>query len=171
MTAVELLPIDEFDENDCPFVNPLTGERLRNFWGYNTIAFARPRRPTPAIPERSGPWEEFRSNGPAFHDAGIEVILDVVFNHTAEGGEDGPDVQLPGPGQHASTTCSTSRVGTSTSPAAATPSTATTRWSATYLLDCLRNWVWTRRTSTGSGSTWPRSWGATAAAKSWSSRR
>src|SRR5262245_53973577 len=40
VTAVELLPVHEFDENDCPFTNPLTGERLRNFWGYNSIAFA-----------------------------------------------------------------------------------------------------------------------------------
>src|SRR5262249_17453146 len=40
VTAVELLPIHEFDETDCPFTNPLTGERLRNFWGYNSVAFA-----------------------------------------------------------------------------------------------------------------------------------
>ncbi len=53
ITAVELLPVDEFDENDCPFVNPLTGEKLRNFWGYNPIAFCAPRRPMPTIP--SGP--------------------------------------------------------------------------------------------------------------------
>ena len=43
VTAVELLPVDEFDESDCPFVNPFTGERLRNFWGYNTIAFGSPK--------------------------------------------------------------------------------------------------------------------------------
>jgi pullulanase/glycogen debranching enzyme len=46
ITAVELLPVDEFDENDCSFVNPLTGEALRNFWGYNTIAFCAPKRST-----------------------------------------------------------------------------------------------------------------------------
>ena len=39
ITAVELLPVDEFDENDCPFVNPMTGERLRNLWGYSPVAF------------------------------------------------------------------------------------------------------------------------------------
>ena len=43
VTAVELLPIHEFDENDCPFSNPLTGEKLRNLWGYNSIAFAAPK--------------------------------------------------------------------------------------------------------------------------------
>src|SRR5262249_12582642 len=43
VTAVELLPIHEFDECDCPFTNPFTGEKLRNFWGYNSIAFAAPK--------------------------------------------------------------------------------------------------------------------------------
>src|SRR5262249_21839270 len=43
VTTVELLPIHEFDENDCPFHNPHTGEKLRNLWGYNTIAFAAPK--------------------------------------------------------------------------------------------------------------------------------
>ena len=89
VTAVELLPIDEFDENDCPFVNPLTGEKLKNFWGYNTIAFAAPKAAYASDPERSGPWDEFRSMVKAFHEAGIEVILDVVFNHTAEGSDRG----------------------------------------------------------------------------------
>ncbi|MBX6314937.1 MAG: glycogen debranching protein GlgX [Isosphaeraceae bacterium] len=96
VTAVELLPIDEFDELDCPFVNPLTGERLRNFWGYNTIAFAAPKAAYASNPERSAPWEEFRRMVRAFHEAGIEVILDVVFNHTAEGGEDGPTYNFRG---------------------------------------------------------------------------
>src|SRR5207247_4212637 len=43
VTAVELLPVHEFDEDDCPFTNPLTWEKLRNFWGYNSIAFAAPK--------------------------------------------------------------------------------------------------------------------------------
>ncbi len=89
VTSVELLPIDEFDENDCPFVNPLTGEKLKNFWGYNTIAFAAPKAAYASNPERSAPWDEFRRMVKAFHGAGIEVILDVVFNHTAEGAERG----------------------------------------------------------------------------------
>src|SRR5947209_8026542 len=76
VTAVELLPIDEFDENDCPFVNPMTGERLRNFWGYNTIAYAAPKAAYSSNPERSAPWDEFRRMVKAFHDAGIEAILD-----------------------------------------------------------------------------------------------
>jgi isoamylase len=89
VTAVELLPIDEFDENDCPFVNPLTGEQLRNFWGYNTIAFGTPKAAYASNPEHTAPWEEFRGMVKAFHAAGIEVVLDVVYNHTAEGNHKG----------------------------------------------------------------------------------
>ena len=96
VTAVELLPIDEFDENDCPFFNPLTGEKLRNFWGYNTISFAAPKAAYAANPEGSAPWEEFRRMVKAFHAAGIEVVLDVVFNHTAESADGGPTYNFRG---------------------------------------------------------------------------
>jgi glycogen operon protein len=89
VTAIELLPVDEFDEDDCPFVNPLNGEKLRNYWGYNPIAFSAPKASYAVDVERSGPWNEFCSMVDAFHAQGIEVYLDVVFNHTAEGGRDG----------------------------------------------------------------------------------
>ncbi len=85
VTAVELLPIHEFDENDCPFTNPFTGERLRNFWGYNSIAFAAPKSAYASSAVEFGQVTEFREMVRAFHKAGIEVILDVVFNHTGEG--------------------------------------------------------------------------------------
>jgi glycogen operon protein len=89
VTAVELLPIHEFDECDCPFTNPLTGERLRNFWGYNSIAFAAPKGAFAATGAKHGQVREFRDMVRAFHAAGIEVILDVVFNHTGEGDDRG----------------------------------------------------------------------------------
>lgn len=89
VTAVELLPIDEFDENDCPFVNPITGEKLRNLWGYNTVAFAAPKAAYASNPAGASAWAEFCKMVHEFHQAGIEVILDVVFNHTAEGNEHG----------------------------------------------------------------------------------
>ena len=63
ITAVELLPVDEFDENDCPFVNPLTGERLKNYWGYNPISFGAPKAAYAMNPERSEPWDEFCEHG------------------------------------------------------------------------------------------------------------
>jgi glycogen operon protein len=89
VTAVELLPIHEFDECDCPFTNPFTGERLRNYWGYNSIAFAAPKAGYAATVAGHGQVREFRDMVKAFHAAGIEVILDVVFNHSGEGDDRG----------------------------------------------------------------------------------
>jgi isoamylase len=89
VTAVELLPIHEFDECDCAFTNPATGERLRNFWGYNSLAFAAPKASYAASANEHGQLHEFREMVKTFHAAGIEVILDVVFNHTGEGDDRG----------------------------------------------------------------------------------
>ena len=89
VTAVELLPVHEFDEDDCPFINPQTGGKLRNFWGYNSIAFAAPKAAYAATAQTHGQVTEFRDMVRAFHAAGLEVILDVVFNHTGEGDDRG----------------------------------------------------------------------------------
>ena len=89
VTAVELLPVHEFDEDDCVFTNPITGERLRNFWGYNSIAFAAPKAAYAATGPNNTQVSEFREMVRAFHAVGIEVILDVVFNHTGEGDDRG----------------------------------------------------------------------------------
>jgi glycogen operon protein len=89
VTAVELMPVHEFDEDDCPFTNPLTGERLRNFWGYNSVAFAAPKASYAGSGREHGQVAEFREMVRAFHAEGIEVILDVVFNHTGEGDDQG----------------------------------------------------------------------------------
>ncbi len=89
VTAVELLPIHEFDECDCPFIDPETGERHRNFWGYNTISFAATKSAYSASGIQHGQITEFRDMVKAFHAAGIELWLDVVFNHTAEGDDRG----------------------------------------------------------------------------------
>ncbi|HJZ56435.1 MAG TPA: alpha-amylase family glycosyl hydrolase, partial [Gemmataceae bacterium] len=89
VTAVELMPVFEFDECDCPFTNPQTGERLLNFWGYNPIAFAAPKAAYAATAPVHGQTREFRDMVRALHAAGIEVILDVVFNHTGEGDDRG----------------------------------------------------------------------------------
>src|SRR5205807_6329153 len=94
--AVELLPVHEFDEDDCVFSNPFTGEPLVNFWGYNSIAFAAPKAAYAASGPDNGQVEEFRQMVKAFHQAGIEVILDVVFNHTGEGDDRGRTYSLRG---------------------------------------------------------------------------
>nr|MBA3531756.1 glycogen debranching protein GlgX [Ardenticatenales bacterium] len=84
VTAVELLPVQQFDEYDVP--NPL----LRNYWGYSPVSFFAPHRGYSSQQDPLGPVYEFREMVKALHRAGIEVILDVVFNHTAEGDHSGP---------------------------------------------------------------------------------
>jgi len=96
ITAVELLPIHEFDECDCPFVNELTGEKLVNFWGYNSIAFAAPKAAYAADAKEHKQVTEFRDLVKACHEHGIEVFLDVVFNHTGEGDDRGRTYSLRG---------------------------------------------------------------------------
>jgi isoamylase len=90
VNAVELMPIHEFDESENIRINPLTGQPLANFWGYSNISFFAPKAAYAADASYEGPVLEFKEMVNAFHENGIEVILDVVFNHTAEGDESGP---------------------------------------------------------------------------------
>ena len=89
VTAVELMPVFEWDECDCPFFHPDTGDKMTNFWGYNPIAFGAPKAAFAASAKEHGQTHEFRDMVKALHAAGIEVILDVVFNHTGEGNDKG----------------------------------------------------------------------------------
>jgi glycogen operon protein len=89
ITAVELLPVFQFDPQDAP-------AGRANYWGYQPVSFFAPhhayssgRRPLDVL-------DEFRDMVKALHRAGIEVILDVVYNHTSEGGHDGPTLSLRG---------------------------------------------------------------------------
>jgi isoamylase len=95
VTALEFLPIQEFNENEMRRVNPLNGARLRNYWGYNPVAFFAPKE-TYASFGRGAQVTEFKEMVRALHAADLEVILDVVFNHTAEGDESGPTLSLRG---------------------------------------------------------------------------
>jgi isoamylase len=94
ITAVELMPIAEFDENENPFRNPFTFEQLKNFWGYSSIAFIAPKASYAS--EKDNQVNEFKLLIKELHKAGIEVILDVVFNHTAEGSDKGPTINFKG---------------------------------------------------------------------------
>ena len=88
VTAVELLPVCEFDDSDVS-VNA-AGEPLRNYWGYSTVGFFSPHSGYCVSADAAAHMNEFRDMVKALHRAGIEVILDVVFNHTDEGNEFGP---------------------------------------------------------------------------------
>ena len=96
ITAVELMPVTEFDENEGYFSNPDTGEQLRNYWGYSPIAFFAPKAAYAANLEHKAQLKEFAEMVKTFHKANIEVILDVVFNHTAEGGDRGHTLSFKG---------------------------------------------------------------------------
>ena len=83
ITAVELLPVFQFDAQDAP-------QGRTNYWGYSPVSFFAPHQAYSSRGEPLDAVDEFRDMVKALHRADIEVILDVVFNHTAEGGYDGP---------------------------------------------------------------------------------
>ncbi|MDH5477144.1 MAG: glycogen debranching protein GlgX [Nitrospinota bacterium] len=96
VNAVELMPVQEFHESQIDRLNPVTGERLLNYWGYSTTAFFAAKASYSSDPRGAAPFDEFREMVKALHMAGIEVILDVVFNHTAEGDHTGPTLSFRG---------------------------------------------------------------------------
>ncbi len=89
ITAVELLPVFQFDAQDCP-------PGLVNYWGYSPVSFFAPHQAYSSRRDGLGPMDEFRDMVKALHRAGIEVILDVVFNHSAEGDHNGPTLCFRG---------------------------------------------------------------------------
>ena len=136
------MPIFEFDENENGNINPKTGEKLKNFWGYSTMAFFCPKASYAAGKAPGAPVNEFKELVREMHKAGIEVILDVVFNHTAEGNEHGYTFSFRGfensvyyllPEDHKQYYTNFSGCGNSVN--AAHP--VVTR----FILDCLRYWV------------------------------
>jgi len=89
ITAVELMPVFQFDAQDAP-------SGLENYWGYSPMSFFAPHEGYSSRRDPLGCLDEFRDMVKALHKAGIEVILDVVYNHTAEGGDGGPTFCLKG---------------------------------------------------------------------------
>jgi glycogen operon protein len=96
VNCLELLPIFEFDEWENSRRHPETGQLLMNYWGYSTVGFFAPKQALAA----SGPFgmqvDELKALVKELHREGIEVMLDVVFNHTAEGNENGPTLHFRG---------------------------------------------------------------------------
>ncbi|KWX65511.1 glycogen debranching protein GlgX [Mycobacterium sp. NAZ190054] len=91
VTAIELMPVHHF-ANDSTLVD----KGLSNYWGYNTIGFFAPDSKYSSNPNPGGQVQEFKAMVRALHEAGIEVILDVVYNHTAEGNHLGPTLSMRG---------------------------------------------------------------------------
>ena len=91
VTAVELLPVHHFADESF-----LLDRGLSNYWGYSSIGFMAPHAPYSASGTRGEQVSEFKGMVKALHRAGIEVILDVVYNHTAEGNQEGPMLSFKG---------------------------------------------------------------------------
>jgi glycogen operon protein len=96
VNCVELLPIFEFDEREVDRVNSTSGQRLVNYWGYSTLGFYAPKAGYAATGPEHMHADEFKTLVKELHRHGIEVILDVVFNHTCEGNENGPTLSFRG---------------------------------------------------------------------------
>lgn len=96
VNCVELMPIFEFNECESTRVNPETGKLLCNYWGYSTVGFFAPKSGFAATGRHGTEVAEFKNLVKALHSAGISVILDVVFNHTAEGDQRGPTISFRG---------------------------------------------------------------------------
>lgn len=95
INAIELLPVFEFDEKEILRITQ-DGRILKNYWGYSTIGFFAPNSGYCSNPQEGEHIKEFRDMVKALHKAGIEVILDVVFNHTNEGNHEGPIINFKG---------------------------------------------------------------------------
>jgi len=96
ITTVELLPVQHFNYRENTRVNPETGKRLVNFWGYSTLGFFAPQCWYAAAQNGLDAVNEFKGMVKELHRAGIEVILDVAYNHSGEGNEFGPTVGFRG---------------------------------------------------------------------------
>ncbi len=96
VNCVELMPIWEFDEYEHSRESPETGELLVNYWGYSTLNFFSPKAGYAASGKYGMQVDEFKTLIKELHKNGIEVILDVVFNHTAEGDHRGPTISFKG---------------------------------------------------------------------------
>ncbi len=96
ITAVELMPVTDYDETAIDRIDPISGKPLFNFWGYDPFTFFALKSSYASNNENGAEVTEFKKMVEAFHKAGIEVLLDMVFNHTAEGNEIGPVYNFKG---------------------------------------------------------------------------
>jgi len=141
VTAVELMPVQEFNENELVVRNPLTGELLRNYWGYNTVAFFAPKESYGTGASPGCQVAEFKTMVRELHKAGIEVILDIVLNHTAEGDELGPTLNFRGIENRIYYMLKSDRRGYQNFSGCGNTLNCNHPVVRSYILDCLRHWV------------------------------
>ncbi|MEL7009122.1 MAG: glycogen debranching protein GlgX [Cyanobacteria bacterium J06588_4] len=134
VTAVELLPIQYFDVDDAP-------QNRKNYWGYSTIGFFAPYHGYSSRSDPLGVLDEFRDLVKALHRAGIEVILDVVFNHTAEGNHQGPTISFRGLDNQTYYILSEDRADYHNYSGCGNSLKANHPVVGRFIIDCLRYWV------------------------------
>lgn len=136
VNCVELLPVAEFDETDNTYVSPDGGTPLLNYWGYNPVGFFAPKASYAA----AEPDAEFAALVDALHRAGIQIVLDVVFNHTAEGDHRGPHLSLRALDEHSYYLLDSAGRPLNLT---ATGNTVNANHPVTtaLIVDCLRHWV------------------------------
>jgi isoamylase len=133
ITSVELLPVQQFDPQDAPLG--------LNYWGYSPIGFFCPHAPYSSDQSPLGPINEFRDMVKAMHKAGLEVILDVVFNHTAEGDQKGPTLSFKGLENRAYYILEKDRTYYANYSGTGNSFNANHAIPRRLILDCLRYWV------------------------------
>jgi len=141
VTGLEFLPIQEFNENELATVNPLTKKPLVNYWGYSTVAFFAPKGSYAHNRSPGGQVREFKEMVRELHKAGIEVILDIVFNHTAEGDERGPTISFRGLDNTIYYTLDTNRRNYKNYSGCGNTVNCNHPVVRTLIIDCLRYWV------------------------------
>jgi isoamylase len=134
ITAVELMPVQQFDEQ-------APGAGRKDYWGYNPIGLFAPHRGYSSRQDVLGPADEFRDMVKALHRAGIEVILDVVFNHTAEGDERGPTLCFRGLENRAYYIPLAGRAGYANYSGCGNTLNGNQSNVRRLIMDCLRHWV------------------------------
>jgi len=137
VTALELMPVAPVRQDPH-----LISQGLSNYWGYNTIGFMAPHNGYAAYGTRGQQVQEFKGMVKSLHDADIEVILDVVYNHTAEGNENGPTICFAASTTRRTTGWSTTRRSTTTTrPAPGNSLLMRHPHVLQLIMDSLRYWV------------------------------
>ena len=141
ITSIEFLPLQEFNPHDIINPDSAYGRPLTNYWGYNTVAFFAPAAHYASTNKSGSQVQEFKTMVRELHKAGIEVILDIVFNHTAEGNELGPTFSFRGLDNSIYYILSESKRGYRNFSGCGNTMNCNHPIVRTFILQCIRYWV------------------------------
>jgi isoamylase len=141
ISSLEFLPVQEFNPDELIRTDPESGKLLTNYWGYSTVGFFAPASEYSSSGCRGEQVREFKEMVRELHKAGIEVILDIVFNHTAEGNEEGPTYSFRGLDNSIYYILDDSRRGYKNYSGCGNTMNCNHPILRSFILDCLRYWV------------------------------